>query len=40
MGIERGKNHSPNTYIHDRSLSRFGTGTSIQSGGVKHFFRG
>jgi len=33
--IERGKIDTPNTKIHDRSLSWLGTGTSIKSGGVK-----
>jgi hypothetical protein len=26
---------TPNTYIHDRSISLLGTGTSIKSGGVE-----
>ena len=33
--VERGKNETPNTYIHDRSLSWLGTDTSIVSGCVK-----
>ena len=35
--VERGKNDTstPNTQIHDRSLSSFGTWTPINSGGVK-----
>jgi hypothetical protein len=31
---ERGKIDTPNTQIHDRSLSWLGTGTSIKRGGV------
>jgi hypothetical protein len=31
---ERGKFDTPNTQIHDRSLSWLGTGTSIKRGGV------
>ena len=31
----RGKIDTPNTYLHDRSLSWLGTGTSIRSGGIK-----
>ena len=31
--VERGKIDTPNTQIHDRSLSCLGTGTSIKSGG-------
>jgi hypothetical protein len=33
--IERDKIDTPNTQIHDRSLSCLGTGTSIKSGRVK-----
>ena len=33
--IERVGIDTPNTQIHDRSLSWLGTGTSITSGGVK-----
>ena len=33
--VERGKIVTPNTQIHDRSLSWLDTGTSITSGGVK-----
>ena len=34
--VERVKIETPNnTHIHNRSLSWFGTGTSITSGGVK-----
>ena len=33
--VERGKIDTPNTHIHDRSLSWFGTGTSIESGRAK-----
>jgi len=33
--VERGKIDTPNTHIHDCSLSWPGTGTSIKSGGVK-----
>ena len=33
--IERGKIYTLNTQIHDHSLSWLGTGTSIQSGGVR-----
>ena len=32
---KRGKIENPNTHIHDRSPSWFGTGTSIKHGGVK-----
>ena len=32
---ERSKIDTPNTHIHDHSLSCLGTGTSITSGGVK-----
>jgi len=31
----RGRINTPNTQLYDRSLSRFGTVTSITSGGVK-----
>jgi hypothetical protein len=31
---EKGKMDIPNRHIHDRSLSRIGTGTSIKSGWV------
>ena len=33
--VKRGKIDTSNTEIHDRSLPRLGTGTSINSGGVK-----
>jgi hypothetical protein len=33
--VERDKIDTPNTYIHDYSLSWLGTGTSIKSGRVK-----
>ena len=33
--VERGKIDTPNTQIHDSSLSWVGTGTSIKSGGVR-----
>jgi len=33
--VERGKIDTPNTHIHDCSLSLLSTGTSIKSGGVK-----
>ena len=33
--VERGTIDTPNTQIVDHSLSWFGTGTSIKSGGVK-----
>ena len=33
--VERGKNYTPNTQIHDRPLSWLGTGTSIKSDVVK-----
>ena len=33
--VKRGKIDNPRTEVHDRSLSWFGTGTSIKSGGVK-----
>ena len=33
--VERCKIDTPNTQIHDRSLSWLGTGTPIKSGGVK-----
>jgi hypothetical protein len=36
--IERGTNDTPNTQIHDRSLSWFDTNTSLKSGGVKRLF--
>jgi hypothetical protein len=28
---------TPNTHIHDRSLSWVGTGTSIKCGGIEHY---
>jgi len=31
----RGKIDTPNTYIHDRSLSWLGTDTSVKCGGIK-----
>ena len=37
--VERRKVDTPNTHIHDSSLSWFGTGTSIKSGGAKLVFR-
>ena len=33
--VERGKIDTPNSQIHDRSISWFGTVTSVISGGVK-----
>jgi hypothetical protein len=33
--VERGKSDTTNTQIRDRSISWFGTGTSIKSGGIK-----
>jgi len=33
--IERGKINTHNAYIHDRSHSWLGSGTSIKSGGVR-----
>ena len=33
--VERGKIDTPNTQIHEHSLSCLGTGTSIKSGWVK-----
>ena len=33
--VERGKMDTPNTQIHDHSLSCLGTGLLINSGGVK-----
>ena len=33
--VERGNIDTPNTQLHDSSLSWLGTGTSIKSGGVK-----
>jgi hypothetical protein len=36
--VARGKINSPDTEIHDLSLSWFGTGTPIKSVGVKPFF--
>jgi hypothetical protein len=33
--VEKIKFDNLNTQIHDRSLSRLGTGTSIKSGGIK-----
>ena len=37
--IERGKIDTPNTQIHDHSLSWLGSGNSIKSGGVKPMIR-
>ena len=33
--VERDKRDTLNTQIHDRVLSKFGSGTSIKSAGVK-----
>jgi len=33
--VHRGKNDTPYTQIHDRSLSWLGIGSSIKGGGVK-----
>jgi hypothetical protein len=33
--VEIGKFDIPNTHMHDRSLSRLSTGTSVKSDGVK-----
>ena len=33
--VDRGKIDTPNTQIHDHSLSLFGTGTSIKNDRVK-----
>ena len=33
--VERGQVDTPNTHIHDQSLSWLGTGTSIKRGGVE-----
>jgi hypothetical protein len=33
--VQKRQNSYPNAEIHDRSLSWFGTGTSIKYGGVK-----
>jgi len=33
--VERGKIDTPNTHVHDRSLSWLGIDISIKSGGVK-----
>jgi len=33
--VESGKLDTPNTKMHDRSLSWLGTGTSIKTSGVK-----
>jgi len=33
--LERGKIDTPNTQIHDNSLSKFGTGTAIKNKVVK-----
>jgi hypothetical protein len=38
--VARGKINSPDTQIHDLSLSWFGTGTSIKSVGVKQIVYG
>jgi len=35
--VERCKIYTPNTQVHDCSLSCLGTGTSIKCGGVKLF---
>ena len=36
--IERGKNDTPNTQIHDHSLSWLGTGTPKKRGWVNKFY--
>ena len=33
--IERGQVNTPNTHVHDQSLSWLGTATSIKRGGVE-----
>ena len=36
--LKRSNIDTPNTYIHDDSLSWLGTGTTVKSGGVKILF--